>query len=229
MSFDHLNFTPLIPHLRSSSSPCILLLNGYPGVGKLTIARALSLHLTLSSTPHRLIDNHLLIDPVIAIEPIRNKSHYALRKAFSQTTFEGLKALKEEVGDLVVIFTSCLAVPRKGKEMVCDDVAQFQEYVDLSKETGLSLAVVNLVCNLGKNREILQSEERKEHVEKGKTKLVDGGVLEKIREETQLLGRENMMRYSKGEVCYFELDTTELVVEEAKEKALEFLVGVEGR
>jgi hypothetical protein len=64
---------------------CVLLLNGFPGVGKLTIASLFEAKLDHSSTPFRLIDNHLLIDPVVAIEPVRNKGHYALRKKFRNT------------------------------------------------------------------------------------------------------------------------------------------------
>lgn len=204
-----------------SPSSCVLLLNGFPGVGKLTIAKALEAKLKLDDTPHRLIDNHLLIDPVVAIEPVRNTAHYALRKSFRKTAFEGLKGLKEE--RLVIIFTTALSTSYLPTPY--DDIDQFEEYADIAEARGVPLVVVNIVCDLGTNSRRLCSKERKEVG--GKTKLVDVDVLERLRRETSVLDREQAMACRKeGIIFYFELDTSELVVEQATQKVWEFLYEV---
>jgi hypothetical protein len=57
--------------------------------GKATIAKTIEAKLDHSRPPFRLIDNHLLIDPVVTIEPVRNKAHYALRKKFRKVVYDG--------------------------------------------------------------------------------------------------------------------------------------------
>jgi hypothetical protein len=91
-----------------------------------------------------------------------------------------LKAVKEE--DRVIIFTACLAV--SSGPAPYDDIDQFKQYINLAEGRGVPLVVVNLVCDLESNKGRLRSEERKEL---GKTKLVDTGILEQVREETSIL------------------------------------------
>jgi hypothetical protein len=177
---------------NKQSPPCVLLLNGLPGLGKLTIAKTLEAKLGHSSTTFRLIDNHLLIDPVVATEPVRNKTHYALRKKFRKVVYDGLNELKEE--GLVMIFTSCLVT--SDLERPYDDIEQFMEYVDLADGKGVPLVMVNIVCDLRTNSERLGSEERKKEVD-GKTKFVKVDVLETIRKQTSLLDREQVI-YGKN-------------------------------
>ncbi|KUJ10147.1 uncharacterized protein LY89DRAFT_270937 [Mollisia scopiformis] len=205
---------------RSFSPSCILLLNGFPGVGKLTIAKALQIRLRHNNAPHRLIDNHLLIDPVVTIEPERNTAHYFLRKSFRRTAFERLKALKEE--ELVLIFTACLVTSRV--PTAYDDIEQFGEYVDFAEAKGVPLVMFNIVCDLSANCGRLYSEERRKGAVGGKTKLVNIEVLEKIRQETSLLAREQVMACKKGvNIVYFEVDTSDLAAGDAAEKVWDLL------
>jgi hypothetical protein len=199
--------------------PCVLRLDGFPGVGKLTIAKGVKAELGRNKIPHRLMDNHLLIDPVVAIQPIRNKSHYILRKRFREAAYEGIKELEGE--GLVIIFTTCLSTSDLSTPY--DDIDQFREYVDLAEGRGVSLVVVNIHCDLGTNSGRLCSKDRKQVVG-GKTKLVDVDILKTIREQTSLLDREQVMGCEKGgNIFYFELDTSELAPEDAEQKVLEFL------
>jgi chloramphenicol 3-O-phosphotransferase len=197
-------------HEKTSLQSCVLLLNGFPGVGKFTIAKALAAK--LGDVPHRLIDNHVLIDPIEAIEPGRSEAHYALRKKFRVVAFEGLKALDEKT--LVIILTACLATSS-------EDLSQFAEYLDIAEARGVPLVVVNIVCDVGTNRRRLCSSERKTG---GKTKLIDVGILEKIRSEYTLLGKEQATECAKGRsMVHFELDTSEMDVEQASRKVWDFL------
>lgn len=201
-----------------SPPQCILLLNGFPGVGKLTIAKALECKLKLSSTPYALIDNHKLIDPVMAIEPIRNAAHYVLRKLFRKTAFDLLVAVKD--GQLI-IFTACLAISKL--ETPYNDIEQLKEYVDMADQKGVPLVVVNIVCDLEVNSKRLRSIERVEMV-RGKTKLVDVEILQGIRGQNTLLNQEDVSRYRDNKnVLHLELDTTDLEVNEAAQKIWELM------
>jgi hypothetical protein len=85
---------------------CVLLLNGFPGVGKFTVAKALEAELITKGTPHRLFDNNLIIDAAEELLPGRASEHYALRKQFRDGAFKALQTLEEE--KLVIIMTACL-------------------------------------------------------------------------------------------------------------------------
>jgi len=194
-----------------------MLLNGFPGVGKLTIAKSLRDRLQKINVPHRLMDNHLLIDPVVAIEPTRDESHYSLRREFRQAAIEGLKRVKDE--GLIVIFTACLAV--SSVPVPYDDIDQLKQYVDLADGRGVPLIFVSLLFDLENNKDRLCSEEKKEG---GKTKLSDAGVLEQISGSTSILDRELVLGCGKGgKIYHLELDTTERSVDQTTQSVLEYV------
>lgn len=141
-----------------------------------------------------------------------------MRKLFRKIAFEGLKALKEE--RLVIIFTAALSTSYLPTPY--DDIDQFSEYVDIAEARGVPLILFNIVCDLSTNGGRLCSKERKEVG--GKTKLVDINILEKLRRETLVLCREQAMACRKeGSIFYFELDTSELAVEQATQEVWECL------
>lgn len=103
------------------SRGCLILLNGFPGVGKLAIAR--ELQSKLGDVDTRLIDNHLIIDLAEAIHPGRGPKHKALRKQLRQTLLEELRGLPNP--ETSVIMTVCLG-NNEG------DAAVFAEHIDVS-------------------------------------------------------------------------------------------------
>jgi hypothetical protein len=212
--------------------PFLLLLNGFPGVGKLTIARNL-LHLLtpVSTVPStgpqiRLLDNHLLIDPVSAIEPERTASHYRLRKSFRELAFASLQTVP---GDLVILMTSCLSETEEGR-------SQFAEFLAVARGRGCPMVVLNLVCGVEENGRRVECEERRGSVNGvGKGKLTDRALLERFRREYKLLDLNKLEGAGVRLFCG-EVETTELSVEEASagvwrllRKRLGFEVGVRGQ
>jgi hypothetical protein len=211
-----------IQHQKATTPPpFLLLLNGFPGVGKLTLARSLSsifaqeVESTVPEMKIRLIDNHLLIDPVSAIEPERTESHYALRKSLRDVAFSALQSLP---GDFIILMTSCLSETEEG-------VAQFEEHVKIAEGRGCAMVALNVVCGEQENVRRLESDERMLQTEGGKGKLVDGKVLERLRGMYTLLNLERMERSGAGgaRVVCRELETTNLSVEEATDRVLRFL------
>ncbi|KAF2667325.1 hypothetical protein BT63DRAFT_290038 [Microthyrium microscopicum] len=104
--------------------PCLILINGYPGVGKHTIAK--HIHTALDSDNNTtFIHNHLLIDPVEAICPGRNPRHYALRKKFRDVAFDALIA--DPNPQLSIIITISLGAN-------ADDIAVMHEHLRIARE-----------------------------------------------------------------------------------------------
>ena len=78
-----------------------------------------------------------------------------------------------------------------------------------------------MMCDLGANRERSYSKGRRQE---GKTKLVGVDVLERARRKTLFLDREQALKCgNEGRIFHFELDTSELDVEETTEKVWELL------
>jgi hypothetical protein len=96
----------------------------------------------------------------------------------------------------------------------------------LARGRGVPLILVNVLCDVEENKQRLGSDERKEG---GKTKLIDGDVLEQIREEARLLDREIVLdvMIGEGNAFYFDLDSTGLEVEIATSKLWELLSEVD--
>lgn len=202
------NASPAIP-------PCVILLTGFPGVGKFTIAKALVSLLKQLPTPPsiRSIDNHLLIDPVQAIEPGRTPEHYALRKQFRQVAFNALRTAPDP--GLVIIFTACLAASE-------NDVEQFIEYAELARARGVPLYSFTITCDESVNARRMMSEERAHW----KSKLVDGSVLEKLRKDFRLLDPHEIDIKGRGVRIHHQVvDTTTFSAEEATARIYEWLVG----
>lgn len=216
-----------LPKTTSSNEPKIpphiLVLNAFPGTGKLTIARHI-LSLLLTNTPPILLDNHTLIDPVSLILPTRNSAHYALRKQIRDPIFAAIAARPES--DLIVIFTTCLV-----NEMDTDRL-QWREFLELARKRGIGFRCVNLVCSEESNRVRLESGERLRGREgDGKEKLVDGEVLKGIRDRYTLLsadgrgGKEAEGEDGKSvEIKNLILDTTALSAEESARRILGWLL-----
>jgi hypothetical protein len=82
----------VVPHSRTMdtydprSSCCLVMLNGFPGVSKLTIARSLQSSLTDQNVETRLIDDHLIIDPAEAVHP--GRGHLCISTEHSATSLE---------------------------------------------------------------------------------------------------------------------------------------------
>ncbi|KAJ7342932.1 hypothetical protein DFH08DRAFT_873811 [Mycena albidolilacea] len=91
------------PANNPRACPSVLFINGFLGVGKLSVAREVQKKLDAS----RLLDNHLLIDVAQTIEPNRSPAHYALRTALRRAAFDRLKAVEDI--SVTLVLTSCSA------------------------------------------------------------------------------------------------------------------------
>lgn len=152
----------------------VVVLNGFPGTGKLTIlqqAKAL-----LPENIACLLDNHLLIDPVEAVVPGRSDEHHALRRQVRAPVFAKLAERARE--GCVVFMTACLAEDSVG------DAAFLEEHLDLVRGTDVPIFWVNAHCDPAVLEQRLKSAGR---CSGSKTKLTDVNVLRDLLRKHRLI------------------------------------------
>ena len=176
-------------------------INGYPGVGKLTIAKEL---LNLLPSPAKLLDNHLLIDPVAALLDRGSGEYQSLRKRLRLTVLSAI-AESSELKSTTLIFTD-----QQSSSAVGSDVAQ--DYYNAAKTRGCPFYSIRLLCSEQENLRRAVNEERKIG---GTTKLMDIDIIKRMRNEEDI--------YSFGGDYELSLDVTSLSAEEAAREILEFV------
>lgn len=185
----------------------IILLNGMPGVGKLTIARALRDRHCFDS---RIIDNHLAIDAAASVFPYRGKEQRALRDMIRRTLFAGVE--QESSKDVVFVFTECLS-----KDLE-DDRKVLLEIMQTAVARQVHLAILNLVCQDAEHKKRLTSPDRQKHA-RGKLQSVD--VLEQLL-QYKLIDKETVndlkqLQQLRLSVTVDELDVTGIPAERVAE------------
>jgi broad-specificity NMP kinase len=143
-------------------------INGYPGVGKLSIARAL---LLLVRQPAKLVDNHLLIDPVAALFDRSSPDYQPLRQAFRETLLSAIVG-SAELRNTTIIFTDSQSSNDAGSAVA-------REYQDAAKRRGSVFLSFRLECDLEENFLRATSPGR---TTGETTKLCDTTIIQHIRE-----------------------------------------------
>ncbi|MCJ1244517.1 hypothetical protein MMC30_001715 [Trapelia coarctata] len=198
--------------IEAAFPPCVVLLNGFPGVGKYCISRELE---TIIPRETRLIDNHILIDPVEAIHPGRTPQHYQLRKTIRNAAFDAIKNLQSR--NVTVLMTSCLSSSDA-------DIEAFSEHLDIARCRKVPFILVNVLCAAENNLTRLQSLER---VRGQKSKLTDPTVLQEIREKAKLLDPVySILDVQDVRFHYLEIDSTTKTAAEAADAVARFVTAL---
>ncbi|TLD12539.1 uncharacterized protein PgNI_02962 [Pyricularia grisea] len=150
----------MITASQQSTGGRIVVLNGFPATGKLTILKEAKK--LLPETTTCLMDNHLLIDPVAAIIPDRSPEHHELRRLVRAPIFQKLRQ-RAQAG-YTILMTACLA------EEVKENVQCFREHLDLVRGTDVPIFWVTAQCDGEVLEERISSPERCRGT---KTKLTD--------------------------------------------------------
>ncbi|KAK8076338.1 hypothetical protein PG994_003610 [Apiospora phragmitis] len=192
-----------MPATPSNPRPRPLIhINGYPGVGKHTVARALQTLLAAHALPARLVANHLLIDAANAVLPRAERGYHALRRSLRLVVFEAL-ADGPATRDQVYIFTDS-----QGTDIV--GASTCAEFVVTARHRGCGLVSVVLSCDEGAHLERVLAADR---VARG-GRMVDASLAKTIREKSRIY------RFSElaAEGGTLEVDVTSLSPEEAAMK-----------
>ncbi len=134
----------------------IIHINGWPGVGKLTVAKIIAERLDA-----RLIDNHLIVNPSAAIHEHGSPDYIRTNRRIREVLFDELaKAPREEVH----VLTDAL---EDGSD-ICAEI--FESLADLARLRGVPLLSVSLDCDPEENTRRLVSPDR---AHKGKLRDVE--------------------------------------------------------
>ncbi|KAJ5279031.1 hypothetical protein N7478_004403 [Penicillium angulare] len=128
---DTLPTSPFIGVPRSTGA--VVVLNGFPGTGKLTILKQVKQQLPVDRTI--MLDNHLLIDPVSAVVPDRSDKHHELRRTIRAPIFQKLR--QRAHNGYIILMTACLA------EDNATDSAFLEEHLDIMRMTDVPIIWLN--------------------------------------------------------------------------------------
>ncbi|KAK1540516.1 hypothetical protein CPAR01_06505 [Colletotrichum paranaense] len=182
----------------------IVHLNGFPGSGKLTIARALQQQL---SPCCRLVHNHLLINPADAVLHRSEAGYQDLRRALRKAVFTSLVE-SSACQDFVYVFTDFQSNDDIGSA-VC------AEYLETARVRGTAMVSIIITCDEATNISRLQSADREVH-----RKIVDPELLRIFRNGVSI------HRFDEPGTKSVEVDVTELTPIEAARQILDHILRV---
>ncbi len=176
-------------------------INGWPGVGKLTIARLLA-----GTLNARLLDNHTLINPAEAMFARTDPAYYSFRADIRALAFKRAAQLPQGVN---LVLTDAIAQEEPRHH------AMFADCVTLADRLGAKLISVVLDCAAEENARRLVDASRREL-----RKLDAPDILAEIRRTSTLLRPEGVPR--------FDLDVTHLTADEAAARIADRVSGLAG-
>ncbi|KAI9833219.1 MAG: hypothetical protein M1826_000132 [Phylliscum demangeonii] len=180
----------------------IIHLNGFPGTGKLTVARHLVQQLGFAQA--KLVHNHLLIDPADAILHRTQSGYQPLRRALRAAIFTSL--VHEDVThESVYIFTDFQSSDALGSA-VC------AEYAAAALARGSLFVPVVLTCQEATHLERVVAPDRADH-----HKLTDVDLVRRLR-------RESVVHRFVGHPAALEMDVTELTAQDAARRIRDHLM-----
>jgi hypothetical protein len=176
-------------------------INGYAGVGKLSIAKYL---LPLLPQPARLLDNHLLIDPVAALLDRSSTEYQPLRKSLRQNILSMISS-SEELRNTTIVFTDQQSSSALGSSVA-------REYETAAQQRNCLFLSVRIECGEGEHLRRALSESRKKGTT---TKLTDERIIKLMRNE------EDVFKFGcENEIT---MDVTDLLPGEAAKYISDFV------
>ncbi|EWZ43143.1 hypothetical protein FOCG_01969 [Fusarium oxysporum f. sp. radicis-lycopersici 26381] len=172
--------------------PRYIYINGYPGIGKLTIAKELQQLLPNSKVYH----NHLLIDPIDALVERSSPGYHEMRTGLRRYVLNEI-ATSEYTKAKTWIFTDAREASAAG-EMGAKD------YEAAARKRGVSFISIVLECEIEENIRRAINPSRNQNVD---AKLTDETILRPI--------LENETIYRFGNETELVLDVTKLSSKEA--------------
>jgi shikimate kinase len=177
----------------------LIILNGLPGVGKLTIG-----HILAERTKARLLDNHTIYNVAFALTDFKSAMFYEAAKRAHCTAYDIVRMLPP--GETIIITDIFTEGSAWAKD--CWDRA-----VNLAETHG-PLVLVNMYCELAENMRRVQQPERR-----SLRKLDDPEVLREIH------GRGRKLMGDELPTC-LTLDTTHLPAVEVADMVQEWVQGI---
>lgn len=179
-------------------------INGWPGSGKHTTAKALEQRLLGKA---RVVHNHLHIDLAGAILPRTSPGYYELRQQLRDVFFQTLAAASETF-EYIYIFTDSQTNDPVGRGVT-------SHFARAASDRGCAFIPVVLICEEEENLRRLRSQERLDLAQGGKGLLLDTDLLKEFRDQGEIL------KWPCKELLV--IDVTHICVNEVVEKIIKHL------
>src|SRR5258706_8157445 len=124
----------------------IVHINGYPGVGKLTVGRLLA-----NRIGARLLDNHSIYNIALALTAFKSKAYYETLRATRAIAYARVLELPRNVA--VILTNAHFSDSEWGNE-------SWNAAIALARERGVPHFVVILDCDAAENARRIESEDR---------------------------------------------------------------------
>ncbi len=173
--------------MAENSAPWVISLNGFSGVGKMTVARAL----VRSLVNARLIDNHTYMDAAFALFPVGSPEWRTLTATLREKVYD---AAEQAEPGATLVFTNVLYDGR-------DDRDIFEQIARVAQRRGCPLLAVTLTCSREAHRRRL-------------TRRRTPNKLTRWRRMEAILDVFDLLRLDCGDVADLEIDTTEMTADE---------------
>jgi hypothetical protein len=177
----------------------IIHINGYPGVGKLSVARVLA-----AALQGRLLDNHTICNVAFALTAFKSDAYYRTIRAVRDVAYEQVMALPSS--EPIILTNAHTANSAWGRE-------NWAATCELARRRGTPLMSVILDCELEENLRRMQSPERQPA-----RKLIDPAANSAALERLEILDLPCDHR--------FRLDVTGLSPEAAAQAILAWLTPI---
>ncbi|RDW74549.1 uncharacterized protein DSM5745_07211 [Aspergillus mulundensis] len=198
------DYQPWLDISKTDMTPLFVYINGYPGVGKLTVAKELCKLLPKA----KILDNHLLIDPAAAVFERTAEEYQPLRQVLRREILKSL-ATATTTRETSWIFTDQQSSSALGS-------ASAKDYQQAAAVRGAPFISVVLNCDLDEN---LQRAVGGDRGAGSNTKLTDPAILRHIRQS------EDIFRFKDQNELV--LDVTHLPASEAARKIHEHIRSVQ--
>ncbi len=170
-------------------------LNGWPGVGKLTVARAI-----VARTGGRLLDNHTIANVAFSVTEFLSPAFYETDRAVRDIAYRRVRDIDPSV---CVVLTNLLRQTPSSEET-------WSAITNLARERGSPLFAVTLDCSPEENLRRLTAPHRAEM-----HKLTDGAALADLRAGIALSGQDGERR--------LRIDATNLSAEVCADRILNWV------
>ena len=177
----------------------LVLLNGFAGVGKFTIASKLGTCLACAGVEVRVVHNHLLMDLADAVRPRASPTYQTFRRQLRELVFESIITDEYLSPGTIFIFTGNFSQSVVGRTAA-------EEYDTAASRCGASFIPVTLHCNI---EELKRRVATKSRSDTSLRKLVDPVRAVEIARQKVL--------YTFEQVQALSLDVTQMSAEQAAE------------
>ncbi|MCJ1438796.1 hypothetical protein MMC27_008186 [Xylographa pallens] len=198
----NISSTPPISAAPMPAAPCVIFINGPPGICRVKIARRLKPMLSKA----RILEDSKLISIAEALEPAPSTTHHALRRHLRKGAIDHLKSSECEGTTVIIPYHTPLSAP--------DTLEVFLEYLDLARSRQIPFVALQVLCS--EEARLAHLRRTAERRNMWPSTFTDDKVLLQLRRQERRMGQACWrVELGGGDIFNCQLDITGLDAEQA--------------